>query len=179
MIAKYGERKITVIEQGKRVVKTVDFRKLKDVKLKIKIDVGASSYWSEITEMQTLDHLLRQDRINFLQWLERVPDGYIPKKDDLMAEIRDQMATPPPPQTTPPSVSINFADLPINAQIQLAEQIGIKLTPQDYGGAPGQAGGDADIFEQLPPEAQDELARIMQENPQEAQALIEQTVSQV
>ena len=179
MIAKYGERKITVIEQGKRIVKTLDFSRLKDVILKTKIDVGASSYWSEITEMQTLDHLLQQERINFLQWLERVPDGYIPKKDDLMAEIRDQMATPPPPQTTPPSISINFADLPISAQIQLAEQIGIKLTPQDYGSAPGQAGGNADIFDQLPPEAQDELARTMQENPQEAQALIEQAVSQV
>ncbi|HOH75210.1 MAG TPA: hypothetical protein PKW38_05475, partial [Paludibacteraceae bacterium] len=70
----------TVIEQGKRVVKTLDFSTLKDVILKIKIDVGASSYWSEITEMQTLDHLLQQDRINFLQWLERVPDGYIPKQ---------------------------------------------------------------------------------------------------
>lgn len=179
MVAKYGERKITVIEQGKRVVKIIDFSQLKDVILKIKIEVGASSYWSEITEMQTLDHLLQQEKINFLQWLERVPDGYIPKKDDLMAEIREQMATPPPPQTTPPSISINFADLPISAQIQLAEQIGIKLTPQDYGGAPGQTGGNADIFDQLPPEAQDELARTMQENPQEAQALIEQTVSQV
>ena len=179
MVAKYNERKITVIEKGQRVVKTIDFSRLKDVKFKIKIDVGASSYWSEITEMQTLDHLLQQERINFLQWLERVPDGYIPKKDDLMAEIRDQMATPPPPQTTPPSISINFADLPISAQIQLAEQIGIKLTPQDYGSAPGQAGGNTDIFDQLPPEAQDELARTMQENPQEAQALIEQAVSQV
>lgn len=179
MVAKYGERKITVIEQGKRVVKTLDFSTLKDVILKIKIDVGASSYWSEITEMQTLDHLLRQERINFLQWLERVPDGYIPKKDDLMAEIREQMETPPPPRTTPPSVSINFADLPINAQIQLAAQMGIEITPQDYGGAPGQTGGNTDIFDQLPPEAQDELARTMKENPQEAQALIEQTVSQV
>lgn len=179
MVAKYGERKITVIEQGKRVVKIIDFSQLKDVILKIKIEVGASSYWSEITEMQTLDHLLQQEKINFLQWLERVPDGYIPKKDDLMAEIREQMATPPPPQTTPPSISINFADLPISAQIQLAGQMGIKLTPQDYGGAPGQTGGNADIFDQLPPEAQDELARTMQENPQEAQALIEQTVSQV
>ena len=179
MVAKYGERKITVIEQGKRVVKTLDFAKLKDVILKIKIDVGASSYWSEITEMQTLDRLLQQEKITFLQWLDRVPDGYIPKKDDLMAEIRQQMAAPQEPQTTPPSISITFSDLPISGQIQLAKQIGVELTPQDYGGVPGQGEPTQDIFDQLPPEAQDELARMMQENPQEAQAMIQQTVSQV
>lgn len=84
----YGTRKVGVTILGKREVREVDFSKLKDVKMNIKIDVGASNLWSENAAIQTLDNLLREDRINFLQYLERVPNGIVTKKQELIEELK-------------------------------------------------------------------------------------------
>jgi hypothetical protein len=90
MASNYGKRKIDVMVMGKRVVKDFDFSKLKDMKMRIKIDVGPSSYWSQITALQTLDALLERDRITFQQYLERVPNGIIPKSQELIEELKAQ-----------------------------------------------------------------------------------------
>jgi hypothetical protein len=92
MVAKYGKRDITITVDGKRQVVPFDFSILKDVKFNIKIDVGPSSYWSEIAAMQTLDNLLQTEKISFIQYLERIPNGIIPKKQELITEIQQQMA---------------------------------------------------------------------------------------
>jgi len=132
MIAKYGNRNITITEKGKRIVIPFDFSQLKGIKFQLKVEVGPSSYWSEITAMQTLDNLLRDAKIDFIQYLERVPDGMIPKKEDLLEEIKLAMSQQKPPAPEAPSTSIKFADLPIIGQIQLAAQHGIELKPEDF-----------------------------------------------
>lgn len=65
-----------------------DFTKLKDIPMQLKLDIGASSYYSEIASIQTLDNLLRLKEINVLQYLERIPDGYIPMRRELINEIK-------------------------------------------------------------------------------------------
>ncbi|MFD0673931.1 hypothetical protein [Cohnella sp. GCM10027633] len=90
MTANYGKRKIDIEVMGKRVVKEFDFSTLRNMKMRIKIDVGPSSYWSQISAMQTLDALLQNDRISFLQYLERVPNGIIPKSQELIEELKSQ-----------------------------------------------------------------------------------------
>jgi hypothetical protein len=50
--------------------------------------VGASSYWSEISSLNTLDGLLKQNKITTVQYLERLPDGLISEKQKLIDEIR-------------------------------------------------------------------------------------------
>lgn len=132
MIAKYGQRSMTIVQDGKRQVIPFDFSLLKDVKFQIKVNVGASSYWSEIASLQTLDRLLMDDRIDFIQYLERISDGVIPKKEDLINELREIAANQAPPEPPPPSTSIKYEDLPIAGQIQLAAQHGIQLTEQDF-----------------------------------------------
>lgn len=92
MIANYGKRNITISRNGKREVIPFDFSLLKNIKFNIKIDVGPSSYWSEIAAMQTLDNLLQTEKLGFIQYLERVPNGIIPKKQELIDEIRSEMA---------------------------------------------------------------------------------------
>ena len=69
-----------------------DFKTLKDHPMTIKLDVGASSYYSEIASIQTLDNLLRDGHINVVQYLERIPDGYIPARRALVAELKQQQA---------------------------------------------------------------------------------------
>lgn len=67
-----------------------DFSQLKDMPMLLKLDVGASSYYSEIASIQTLDNLLNMNRITTLQYLERIPDGYIPARRELINEIKQQ-----------------------------------------------------------------------------------------
>lgn len=88
-----------------------DFSILKDMPFLLKLDVGASSYYSEIASMQTMDNLLQQGLITLDQYLERVPDSYVPGKVKLISEIRAQreqeqqmqmMAMRMPPGMAPP-----------------------------------------------------------------------------
>lgn len=82
------------IVPGQEISEIYDFGQLRDFPMVIKLDVGASAYWSEIASMQTLDNLLMQDKINLEQYLERVPDGYISMRQELLDKIRGQQAMP-------------------------------------------------------------------------------------
>lgn len=101
MAVNYGKRKVEVSMEIDEVgaqplgmdlpaqtfMADFDFACLKEIQLAIKLDVGASAYWSEIANMQTLDNLLMNNHITLKQYLERVPAGYIAKKQELLAEI--------------------------------------------------------------------------------------------
>lgn len=69
-----------------------DFGYYRENPMMLKLDVGASSYYSEIASMQTLDGLLMQGKINITQYLERIPDDYIPRRRALIEEIKAEMA---------------------------------------------------------------------------------------
>lgn len=65
-----------------------DFSILDQIPLSLKLDVGASSYWSEIAAVQTMDNLLMQGKIGLDDYLERIPDGYVSKKQELIDKLR-------------------------------------------------------------------------------------------
>ena len=98
----YGERLIDVPQEAEEALEfaemptpTFDYNTLKDMHFTIKLDVGASAYWSEIASVQTLDNLLRLGLIDVVDYLERVPEGYVIKKQDLIDKIKMQMAQMP------------------------------------------------------------------------------------
>ena len=64
-----------------------DFAKLKGMWLHIKTDVGSASYFSEIASLQTLDNLLNNGMIEFVEYLKRIPDELIPQKQELINSI--------------------------------------------------------------------------------------------
>lgn len=80
----------------------MDFSMLKDMPMHIKLDAGASSYWSEVATAQTLDNLMQLGAIDLVDYLERVPDGYITKREDLIAKHRNAAATPGTVETQNP-----------------------------------------------------------------------------
>jgi hypothetical protein len=84
----YGERPIVIEQEGVKQVMNFDFSTFKNMWLNVRADVGESSYWSEIAAIQTLDNLLGQNRIEFLDYLERVPDEYIPQKQELISKLK-------------------------------------------------------------------------------------------
>ena len=102
MTAYYGERPVlvapTVMEAdayrfaGQVVPETVtvmfDFSQLADHPFTLKLDVGASTYWSETASIQTMDNLLMNGRILTSEYLDRLPEDFIPKKGELIAAVR-------------------------------------------------------------------------------------------
>lgn len=73
-----------------------DFGVLDDIPLSLKLDVGGSAYWSEIAQMNTLDNLLMQRKISVEDYLERIPNGYIANKQELIDKLRSADAGGPP-----------------------------------------------------------------------------------
>ena len=83
----YGVRYVEVDspDMGGKLVVRFDFSTLKSVPCSIEIEAGASSYWSEIANMQTLDNLLMQGKIPTSEYLRRLPSGQITDRDALVA----------------------------------------------------------------------------------------------
>ena len=111
MRAYYGERYVDLppTEQDKQeqmmmglvpdenpVPTLFDFGILENVPLSIKLDIGGSAYWSEIAQMNTLDNLLMNGQITVIDYLERVPNGYISNQQELIQSLRERAnpATP-------------------------------------------------------------------------------------
>jgi len=76
------------IEPTEERIVAFNYAELRNIPMSLKLDVGASSYWSEQASMQTLDNLLMQNKITLRQYLERLPDGYIPMRQELITEIK-------------------------------------------------------------------------------------------
>ena len=84
----YGERYIDVpVGNTMKVTGLFDFENLKKLFFTVDLDVGASSYWSEIASMQTLDNLLMQGKISTVEYLKRLPAGQITDRDTLIAVL--------------------------------------------------------------------------------------------
>lgn len=74
-----------------KIASQFDFSVFKDLWLDVKADVGESSYWSQIAANATLDNLLSQGHIDITDYLERVPDEYIPQKQELIQTVQARM----------------------------------------------------------------------------------------
>ena len=87
-----------MVPQNQKMQVEFDFSELQEIPMFLKLDVGASAYWSEIASMQTLDNLLQLGQIDIVDYLERIPDGYISKREELLAKYKARLA----PQIAPP-----------------------------------------------------------------------------
>jgi len=94
------ERQLAMIAQKvnpdqeipEEVPEEFDFSQIKEHPVIIKVDVGASTYYSEIASIQTLENLLMQNQITVVQFLERLPDDYVPQRMALISELKNQQA---------------------------------------------------------------------------------------
>jgi hypothetical protein len=77
------------IREGKRISVPFDFGRVRALSLSVRLDVGASAYWSEIASMQTLDNLLARGKISLADYLERIPSGYITKQQELIDKLKE------------------------------------------------------------------------------------------
>lgn len=87
MATYYGIRPVVIESDLGREVEQFNFETLKGMWLHIKTDVGSASYFSEIASLQTLDNLLNNGMIEFVEYLKRIPDELIPQKQELINSI--------------------------------------------------------------------------------------------
>lgn len=92
MRACYGKRKVSYTgEDGSTVTEEFDFSTLDSLALKVRIDVGEASYWSELMQVQTLDNLFAKGILTDAEtYLNSIPDHYIKDKHMLLKALRGQ-----------------------------------------------------------------------------------------
>ncbi len=109
-LMKYGERSLKVTENGGVWYMPFDAKRYRDLLINTKIDVGASSLWSEAQSIATLDNLFDRQVIDAVQYLTRLPKGTIPNVEGLIREMQTANAAVSAQQanasaTAPPSES--------------------------------------------------------------------------
>ncbi len=92
----------------RRVQEEYDFSRFKHLWLNIRADVGATTYYSEIAMVQTLDNLRRDGTLDIINYLERIPDKLIPKKQELIQQLRQTLNQPQMPMegANPPAPGV-------------------------------------------------------------------------
>ena len=73
-----------------RVIEDYDFSQFKDLWFNVKVNAGATTQYSEIAMVQTLDNLRREGTLEIVDYLERVPDKLIPRKQELIDAIKQR-----------------------------------------------------------------------------------------
>lgn len=69
----------------------LDFSKLDLDEMELNVDVGTSSYWSELTQQQSADNLLKAGILqDAADYVERIPDKWIKDKQGLLKKLRER-----------------------------------------------------------------------------------------
>ncbi len=99
----YGVREAAYEEEGNTVIAPFDYTSLTGANFRMKVDIGAAAYWSELMQIQTLDNLLAKGIVpDVITYLESMPDGYIPNKSGIINKLKENMnAQQMPPQMMP------------------------------------------------------------------------------
>ncbi len=93
MCVDYGLREVESEENGAPRVELFNFSEDGACGLKMKIDIGSAAYWSELTQIQTMDNLFSKGIVtDVLTYLESIPEQYLRNKNKIIAKIREERA---------------------------------------------------------------------------------------
>lgn len=134
-----GQMQMTKVTR--RVLEDYDFSKFKNLWFNVRVNAGATTYYSEIAMVQTLDNLRHDGLLEALDYLERIPDKYIPRKAELIQDLRKRALTSAPSIGTPGASMIGGP---------LSEDKALANLPA----------GVQTRFDQLPPSAQTSLKQL-------------------
>ena len=87
----YGTRLTTITSDGASYDVKFDFGSLDDANYNLKVEIGQSSYWSELTQIQTADNLLAKGIIpDAVTYLESIPGKFVKNKTKIMKLLKEQ-----------------------------------------------------------------------------------------
>ena len=148
----------------RKVVETFDFSQFKHLYLNVRVNVGATTYYSEIAMVQTLDNLRRDGVLNMIQYLERVPDRLVPQKAELIESLKAKAKQEAQELATQQQMQMNNGIIPGSdgqaigsmteaqeAAAGAAEAARHRLPPSGTNPVAGGAIDDAKAFASLPP----------------------------
>ena len=84
----YGRRSLKITDRQGTWYLPFDGERYRELVLSVRVDVGASTLWSESQSIKTLDNLLAAQILTPEQYLERMPEGIIPDRNDLLKDMR-------------------------------------------------------------------------------------------
>lgn len=88
-LKKYNNRKVAYKESDKLVSGQFNNQGMEKILLSCKVDVGASTFYSEIAAIQSLDNLLKMGKITDIQYFERMAKmNIIPDCQGLIADAK-------------------------------------------------------------------------------------------
>lgn len=95
MAAHYGTRLVRIrkpTETGEEVMVTeiFDFSTLRGMDLRLEVEVGASTYWSELTQAATLTNLFVQKAISLEVYLKNLPEGMLANKNSILDAVEEE-----------------------------------------------------------------------------------------
>ena len=86
----YGIRPTSIMHDGNAYDVMFDFGTLSEANYNMKVEIGQSSYWSELTQIQTADNLLAKGIIpDAVTYLESIPDKFIKNKQKILKQQRE------------------------------------------------------------------------------------------
>ena len=114
MRVNYGVRKLTINIDGREQTMPFDWSTIRESAMNLNIEVGASSYWSEITQIATLDNLMAMKIIPSAKlYLEAIPDGYIKNKQKIIDGIEEIEGMQQQMLTQEPTANMMPQEMPI------------------------------------------------------------------
>ena len=140
-VTMYGRRSLKIEDENGVWYMPFDGEKYRDLLISVKVDVGASTLWSEIQSVNTLDNLLASQIITPKQYLERLPKGSVPNLSGLIREMQEaqraqeETAMQAPEQQgvdvqsiidgLPPEYRQAFDSVPPEQQAAMLQEIGV------------------------------------------------------
>ena len=140
-VTMYGWRSLKIEDENGVWYMPFDGEKYRDLLISVKVDVGASTLWSEIQSVNTLDNLLASQIITPKQYLERLPKGSVPNLSGLIREMQEaqraqeEAAMQAPEQQgvdvqaiidgLPPEYRQAFDSVPPEQQTAMLQEIGV------------------------------------------------------
>ena len=166
-----------------KALEDFDFDQFKHLWFNLSVDAGATTYYSEIAMVQTLDNLRKDGTLDVIDYLERLPDKLLPRRQELIDKMRQMMGIQD--QEAEQTMS-QPGSTPVGANNPLAaSNVAVPAKPQAGKGGPNSKalpamGGALDTgramsmmpegvqeeFGNLPPTAQTSLKRLAGMKPQ-------------
>ena len=88
--ADYGTRPVSITSDGASYDAMFDFSTLSEANYNMKVEIGPSSFWSELTQIQTADNLLAKGIIpDAVTYLESIPDKFIKNKAKIVKQLKE------------------------------------------------------------------------------------------
>jgi hypothetical protein len=87
-LAMYGDRALKIQQSDGVWYMPFHAEKYRDMLLSVTVDVGNGSQYSEERSVETLDNLYKNGVITAKQYLSRLPQGYVPRLDSLLQELK-------------------------------------------------------------------------------------------